>query len=900
MSLLATTELYQFLAAHSVEKGAEYTHTSIGKPAGSYYIPIEEKDKLIDVLYDALFKKKIPIHLTEKPCQHTIIKADLDFKFELEQSERKYNIEHIRGIVELYNNAIKNYLEVTDDQLKAFIFERDAPYKDKGNTKDGVHLMYPYIVCDTSIQHLIRDNVLLKCPTILAQIGCKNNFDDIVDKSVISTNNWLMYGCSKPVAKPYKLSHVFDVDFNDLNIKKYNSNEKELMKILSIRDHDITKSIPIKNEFKYLLDKQKPVAKSKKIVKVTKLSCTQNHVHDDINLEEVRELVKILSPTRAETYHNWIEVGLCLHNIDSSLLDSWIEFSKKSPKFHDGECEESWSNMNSSDDGLGVGSLHRWAKLDNPRDYEVLTRNNISKDILKSQSQTTQDVANVVHSMYKYQYVCTSLKHNSWYEFKNHRWIAIDSGVSLRKKLGNEVVNEYLRLITYYNQAAYDQQDEQKDQYLQKAKNLTDVTYKLRDYAFKEKIIKECQIMFYDSKFTGNLDANPDLVGFENGVYNLKTGEFRDGRPEDYISLTTGNDYIEYDQDDEKIIAIYNFLSQVFPIEDTRDYVCSLLASFLEGRNPNEKFHIWTGVGGNGKSKLLELFEMSAGNYTAKIPVSALTQRNHQSSSSANPEVARLKGIRTVSAQEPEEGQKFNIGLIKEWTGGDKISCRPLYGEQFDFKPQFKMIFCCNHLPSLPPDDEGTWRRISVVEFKSRFVDNPDPSNPFEFKKDCHLTDKLYSWKEAFMYILLMHYKDYNKRGLVEPMSVKTATIEYQHMNDVYSDFITDCIEKEEKSSLSLEDTFKLFKDWWKDNYQGKAPSRKDMKGCIEKKLGKYVQRVGWRGYRIIAHDSDNNPDGQTNDEESEPIIATGQISANLGGLKIPSPTKLKVKINSP
>ena len=118
-------------------------------------------------------------------------------------------------------------------------------------------------------------------------------------------------------------------------------------------------------------------------------------------------------------------------------------------------------------------------------------------------------------------------------------------------------------------------------------------------------------------------------------------------------------------------------------------------------------------------------------------------------------------------------------------------------------------------------------------------------------------------------------------------MSVKTATIEYQRTNDIYSDFLTDCIEKEEKSTLGLEDTFKLFKDWWKDNYQGKAPSRKDMKGCIEKKLGKYIQRVGWRGYRIIVHNDDNDLDGHTNDEECEPIIATGQISTNLGGLKI-------------
>jgi len=876
MVSLQPNDLYAFLQEHKVEKGNIYTHTSIGTPAGSYNIPPEKKEHLIELLNDTVFKQKIPVHLTEAPEQHTIIKVDLDFKFDLEQSDRKYTLEHIRGIVDLYHKTIKNYIDVSDEQLKAFVFERDAPYKYRGVCKDGIHIMYPFIICDTEIQHLMREYILLYGQPLLAQIQCKNNIDEIVDKAIISTNNWLMYGCSKPVAKPYKLTHIFDSEYNDLNIKKYDN--KALMSLLSIRDHDANKSISIKNEHKYLLEKKKTVVKPKKIIRITKLTQnSHNHMQNDINLEEVREIVKLLDSNRTENYNSWIEVGLCLHNIDISLLDSWIDFSRRSPKFKEGECEQQWSMMDSRDDGLGIGSLHRWARLDNPKDYVVFTRGNISKDILKSQSQTTQDVARVVYSMYRYQYVCTSLRSNIWYEFKNHRWIQIDSGVSLKKKIGNEVVNEYLRLITYYNQAAYEQQDEQKDQYLQKAKNLTDVTYKLRDYPFKEKILKECQTMFYDSQFVTFLDANPDLIGFENGVYDLKTGEFRDGRPEDCVSLSTGTEYITFEDGDDLIVAIYNFMSQVFPDEEVRDYVFTLLSSFIEGRNPNEKFHIWTGVGGNGKSKLLELFELAFGKYTAKIPVTLLTQKTRSSSNAANPEISRLKGIRTVSTQEPEENERFNIGVMKDWTGGDRITCRPLYGEQFDFKPQFKMVFCCNHLPSLPPDDEGTWRRISVVEFKSRFIDRPDPNNPYEFKKDTYLTEKLFSWKEAFMFILLDHFKDYKKHGLREPIAVTNATLQYKLTNDIYSDFITDCFEKDADSSARLEDVFRLFKDWWKDNHSGKTPSKKELKACLEKKIGKYVagSKGGWLGYNLVSpHMRD--------EEETEKIISTGKINESL------------------
>ena len=79
-------------------------------------------------------------------------------------------------------------------------------------------------------------------------------------------------------------------------------------------------------------------------------------------------------------------------------------------------------------------------------------------------------------------------------------------------------------------------------------------------------------------------------------------------------------------------------------------------------------------MGGNGKSKLLELFELAMGHYSVKIPVTLVTQKNKSSSNAPNPEISRLKGIRVISTQEPEEHSRFNISMMKDWTGGDRYS----------------------------------------------------------------------------------------------------------------------------------------------------------------------------------------------------------------------------------
>jgi len=71
----------------------------------------------------------------------------------------------------------------------------------------------------------------------------------------------------------------------------------------------------------------------------------------------------------------------------------------------------------------------------------------------------------------------------------------------------------------------------------------------------------------------------------------------------------------------------------------------NMLASFLSGETNEEHFHIWTGSGGNGKSKLIELFENAIGDYGCKLPVALITGKR-TASSAASPEMEMLKGKR--------------------------------------------------------------------------------------------------------------------------------------------------------------------------------------------------------------------------------------------------------------
>jgi hypothetical protein len=464
--------------------------------------------------------------------------------------------------------------------------------------------------------------------------------------------------------------------------------------------------------------------------------------------------------------------------------------------------------------------------------------------------------------MYEHVFVCTSVKSRCWYEFKTHRWVVSENGFSLRNKISDEVFREYMKAAGHYNILASTAASDEQSVFAEKAKKLHAIGECLKNTSFKENIMKECADMFYKPKFEEEcLDSNLDLLGFENGVLDLNTLEFREGRPEDYISLTTGINYRECIEDDVATKEVMGFLSKVLVKEDIRDYVLKVLASCLDGHNREEKFYIWTGVGANGKSKMLELMMKTFGGYYSIMNVTAITGKR-VSSNGTNSELVQTKGKRMVVMQEPGEDEKMNIGYLKELSGGDEVQGRGLFKEPVKFKPQFKMILTCNHLPAVPSaTDDGTWRRIRVTEFTSRFVDSPDPSHENEFQIDRELSMKFEGWKEAFMAMLVEYYRRYkedmsmDKKGIVEPEDVMKCTKEYQKSNDTISEYFDDRIEKSEGDVLLLNELYEDFKDWVRNCTPNTKPlRRKEIQTYFEKTLGSKATKLskqGWKGYRL-------------------------------------------------
>ena len=856
--------LYNFLLGCKVDKGSESTHTAFMRPVGAFYVPSSQVDKFYE-LYSAAVAANEDLYVTERHRHIGPVLVDLDFRMKLDSRGdlRRYDERHIANIVRTYCEAICGLVHAPPS-FDVYVQEKKRPVAlaDKGLLKDGIHMVIPGIVTRPLIQHILRTDVLDELADVLEDLELVNPIADVVDEAVIARNNWLMYGSKKPGGEPYKVTRVYrwNAETRDLTdaTKEFenNADDVDLVELLSIRNkYDELATLPDRSREVELLEAAERQELARKEVRARIVSDKQDaraNVTRD-GLDRVSRIVDILKRERAERYEDWIRVGWCLRNIDHRLLDKWVEFSRSSPKYVEGECEKLWNAMRST--GLGIGTLHMWARGDAPEAYRELMKADMSRLLVASAASATHhDVARVVHAMYRHEYACANVRNKHWFEFRSHRWRASDCAYTLRLKMSTDVVAEYAAAADARRSdaAATEKERDQRDE---EEKRLRQIVKLLKTVTFKNHVLSECSELFYHERFEEKLDSLCHLVGFENGVYDLDAEEFREGRPDDFVSFSTCVNYVPYDAMNPDVIALSTFWDQLFPNKAIREYVLRVLSLSIHGRIESERFHVWTGTGSNGKSKCVELFEKAFGDYCCKFPVSLLTQKR-AASNSATSEVARGKGKRFVVLQEPSEDEKLNIGLMKELTGGDRIVTRKLYSEPIEFMPQWTIALLCNHLPNVPSDDGGTWRRIRVVEFTSKFVDKPDPEKPNEFPIDKDLNARFSVWREHFMAMLIDMYVRNKNKKLVEPEEVTMCTREYQRNNDHMADFADTMIVRtgQDADVVTTTEAFEAFKEWVRsDNIPIKVPKKSDLAAYIGKNLAKVVS-VPERGSAIRGY----------------------------------------------
>lgn len=880
-----------------------YSHVGLGGQytRGCYNIPDKDLGKFYQLYSKVITEGSYPVYLAERHRKQGPVLIDLDFKYKT-QSDSDPQTRIIQEsdwlvVIEQYIINIKKYIKLDDpeEDLKCYVLTKPNPTivgtdpdTKLSTCKDGLHIMFPNICTQPLVQHLIRENVIkfIRENSSWAELNLSNEPEDVIDKAVIEKNCWLLYGSCKDGSEnnKYELSKIFTVtSTNTLEQVDFdNSDIIRLPETLSIRRLSSDAIFPYMEGY----DEQTILDEYNQFMNTNPTSATcSGTVGKPTDIALATKLVQILSPKRADKYDEWLNLGFCLHNIDDSLLESWNKFSSQSKKFEKGECEKLWSKFKNI--GYGIGSLIKWAQNDDFDKYmDIMIEFNFDT-LSKSVSGQPYDVAKSFFELYKHQFRIGSVDFKEWYYFDTHKWTPMQDAYIIKDMLNEDFVNAYVRLGILYGKKALKADGDEKQKFISKQELIMKISTKLRG-PYKKQVIEELTTLYkkLDPEFTNKLDENKNLICFTNGVYDLENAIFREGRPEDYITLCTNNRYISFEKiNKSKLHTVRKFLVDIQPEEDVRNYILDLFASCLAGHNADQKFNIWTGSGSNGKSVLINLMMDSLGDYSCGLPPEVLT-RASTDPDKASPTMAKTKGKRFVVFEEPEGTDQVYVGKMKAYSGNVKIQARKLHKDIVEFYPQFKMFLLCNKLPTIPSNDGGTWRRIRLVPFEMKFVDNP--IEDYERQIDRGLEDVLrLTCKEEFISMLIERYAIYKSEGLKVPPKVMLSTENYQSNSDIFLDYINECIEFTDdlKDRLEFQDLVADMQYWMKnvkfDKRVEKIFQRGDFKSDLEEKLGR-LDSTGsyWRRYvlrsamknsgKIIMDEENIDMKGNEFDDEDE------------------------------
>ena len=298
------------------------------------------------------------------------------------------------------------------------------------------------------------------------------------------------------------------------------------------------------------------------------------------------------------------------------------------------------------------------------------------------------------------------------------------------------------------------------------------------------------------------LDTDPNLLGFENGLFDIRYMEFRNAKEGEYASMSVGyewnkewdvsnidiNDTETWIFPDEEINKkakeLLKKLGDMFHEQEDLIYMLKAFSRCLRGDSNVEKVaHFLSGVGANGKSVLFSLMRLALGDYYQVLPFRCL-----KAGYRLNPALHDCAKKRFIEASEPNENFVLNADTFKRMTGNDVIQVRRPHQHKITSFKMGHLFIAANYVLQFNTDVSSMKHRVRAANFPFTFRTQKEIDECIDTKKkevmklrDNELKNKIERgyYKEAMMWLLMCAYKKYRKEGLVLTPNFKNNTETY-------------------------------------------------------------------------------------------------------------------------
>lgn len=420
------------------------------------------------------------------------------------------------------------------------------------------------------------------------------------------------------------------------------------------------------------------------------------------------------------------------------------------------------------------------------------------------------------------------IENKCWYVYNGIKWVQ-DTGALL----ANEKIKEFFSILYIYCSE-------------KEIKKFSESIHKLSSKSYRDKILKDTASVYPIS--VNEFDKDPYLINCKNGVFDLKKGEFRKHKAEDFFAQSTNFCYCSDGDFDPEVITkdvrckrFEQFIDEVTEGDKEKaKYLQYALGYSILGKASEEcLFLVYGKTTRNGKSTLLNAILHALGDYATTTTLDLICKSSGvKDLNAASPMLANLKGKRLVVMSETEEHGKLDESKVKTLTGGEEISCRKLYGEPFSYLPQFTMWVTCNDLPAAYDNALFESGRLKVIEFSKHFTEKEQDKTLKDYFRTQEAMQGIFYW-------LMLGCYGYQKFGLHAPEIVESKIKEYQEDNNLTLQFLNDCCEVQPWGYVKASELFEIFQTW--------AKKRGYFSGSI-RTFNKSLKMTSWQGNALKYH----------------------------------------------
>ena len=421
---------------------------------------------------------------------------------------------------------------------------------------------------------------------------------------------------------------------------------------------------------------------------------------------------------------------------------------------------------------------------------KIFSNNNINNLFLKSindyDTYITDFIFNLCNDKFKY-------INNVWYKF-NNKWVINNT---LYFYIMSNIVpyyNDFISLIENNN-------IEKLDIILLKINFVID---KLKNKNERQSIVNEFKLLSESENNLNILDSNFTNIGFENGIYEIKTNLFKVNEPEYMISMSVGYNYTS--QYSENKNDLLDFLNGILPDPIVKDYFLTYLSTALIGGDDHKLFTILIGKGKNGKKQLMQLIKLTFGDYFCGMELSELKSKE---------DLYKLHKKRIVIFNKNDGNTDKQF--IKYFVENKELELNN--DNKIKFTTRFIPFLMTNNINGINTINSCITNKLRYIHFPSEFVDDPKFLNQKQKVDEKILNDKFKLWTGDFMLLLLEYYQSYIDEGLYETDVILKCPIEIDDETGILiKEFLTKCTESSNKN-IPSKILHKAFEKWYEDIY---------------------------------------------------------------------------------